>query len=196
MFGLFLFKAWGKVTHGYNCAQTTGTKTFLEIQTKYKNLRAQSKKNLPQNAKEIRNTRGSAASKSLNFSEITGLNSRFDDDDYAPDDSEYVPDYTEEDFFEEAQEMKTVVEEPDLSQFVAPKPKKKRLSVVRDALVEAKVEGIKLDNEMKALEIKFKTELYRLELEERSLKNETLKLQILAQEKKLGISEDSSDPLI
>lgn len=81
-----MFQAWEQILAAFNGSQTGGIKSLVELQTKYRNMKLLAKKELSNNAKEIKATGGGQAK--LNHendfgfvkSQISGLANKYDDD--------------------------------------------------------------------------------------------------------------------
>jgi hypothetical protein len=105
---VFLLQAWNDIYLEYNSSQTDGEKSLIELKTKYKNAKADAKKTLSKNAKEMKMTGGGTAEllteNPFNFSgqQIEGLKNPYDSDWQAndgadPENGEIVEVFYEED---------------------------------------------------------------------------------------------------
>jgi len=186
-------KAWVQVAEAYNDLQTGGPKSLIELKTKYTNTKYLIKKELTENANEIKMMSGGSAVLSalenvgFNAQLITGLGSRFGSnvDPLNIDDSS---DATSDDG---VSALKTHKDEDtkDSAICLSSIPKKKaKVSVLRDQLIEIKIEGMRLDNENKKLLAgNLKLDNRKLELEIRKLELENQKLELDIQRQQIGI---------
>lgn len=176
----------------FNSSQTSGNKTIVEIQTKYRNMKCASKKDLSTSAKEIKKTGGGSAQISLsnnfNFSaaQIVGIPNRFDSDSVAT--SKSISIESEEDNDDDVRSTPT-------TSFSTPKPvtysnKKMRLSSVKHDLIDLKTEGMKLDIENKKLE----NESKKLDIENKKLDIECKKLLIKKVEAEIATISGNIEP--
>lgn len=160
----------------FNAGQTGGPKTVNQLKVKYKNLKAETKKQLASNSKEMMKTGGGSASIDLSndfeFSEkqISGLVNPFDSDNIEIEDfaDNSIAESQPEHVPESPSEMKSKI-------FV---PKKKRMALKQNDLVTIKEEGMKLDNQLKREMIR-KTGLENdlLELQKKKVRLEITKLE-------------------
>jgi Myb/SANT-like DNA-binding domain len=194
-------QAWEQVLVGFNAAQTGGLKTVTELHTKYKNLKAATKTSLSHNAKEMKMTGGGSADikneSVFNFSEtqISGLNNKFDDDVYEQENItigiKELHDGLDNNVFSDEDndsKSKSIVQK---TKYITPKNKRIRMFDNKEAMVDAKTEGIHLDNKLKTLEIEQKQEIHELEVQERKLRIQAMKVQIMQQEQQLIIVEEN-----
>jgi hypothetical protein len=146
------------------------------LQDKYKNEKKMAKQRISGNREEMMKTGGGLAKISdeidgFQFSEkqISGLGNKFDSD-VADEDERII----EIEVFEEQVDVKSQPETPKVVKRTLPlrtppnfSSKKMKTSTVYDEFYEAKLEGVKLDNEYKRILIeKAKMELKKLQKED------------------------------
>jgi hypothetical protein len=173
---IFIFQAWDTVLKEYNNGQTGGFKTLKNLQDKYKNEKKLAKQRISENREEMMKTGGGSAKISdeiggFQFSEkqISGLGNKFDSDMADEDEEIYEIEVVEEqaDVKFEQETPKTVKRTLPLRTHPNFSNKKMKTSIIHDEFYEAKLEGIKLDNELKRIQIeKAKLELKKMQKED------------------------------